>query len=394
MELFILQWVSLLARWLHVVAGIAWIGSSFYFFALDASLRQTPALGEGIAGEAWQVHGGGFYRLQKYLIAPDFLPKELTWFKWEAYVTWIAGFILLLSVYYAQASFYLIDPRVADLTSLQASVIGIASLGLGWIFYDRLCKSVLGKNTVVLAGTGFAALLAVSYGYLHIFSGRGAYIHVGALIGSIMVGNVFFLIIPNQKKVVADLLAGRAPNAELGEQAKQRSLHNNYLTLPVVFIMLSNHYPFLYEGQSGWLVLIAVFVAGFLIRHHFNLKHSGVRPLWWLWPAAAAFVLGVVMLTLPQKLPEGAARVSFADVRHIVDTRCQLCHSQSPQYAGLTSPPKGIAFDTADDIKHYSQQIYEQVVLNKTMPLNNITHITDEERSALASWIQTSADAK
>lgn len=394
MEFFILQWVSLLARWLHVVAGIAWIGSSFYFFALDASLRQTATLGEGISGEAWQVHGGGFYRLQKYVVAPDFLPNELTWFKWEAYVTWIAGFLLLLSVYYAQPGLYLIDPRIADLTPIQASAIGMGSLALGWIFYDRLCKSVLGKNTLLLAAIGFGALLAASYGYLNIFSGRGAYIHVGALIGSIMVGNVFFLIIPNQKKVVADLLAGRAPDAALGEQAKQRSLHNNYLTLPVVFIMLSNHYPFLYDGKSGWLVLTAVFIAGFLIRHHFNLQHSGERPLWWLWPAAAASVLGIVALTLPQSLPSGASRVSFAQVEHIVDTRCQLCHSQTPQYAGLTAPPKGIAFDTAGDIRHYSQQIYEQAVLNKTMPLNNITHITDEERSALATWIQANADVK
>jgi uncharacterized membrane protein len=389
----LLDWLELIVRWTHVVAAIAWIGSSFYFIALDASLKPHPRLDAGVKGEAWQVHGGGFYNMQKYLVAPDFLPSELTWFKWEAYSTWIFGFLLLVMVYYLHPTLYLIDPAVATLSPALAVAIGVISLAAGWLVYDALCKSPVGRNPQRLAVVGFCLLVAVAFGYSRAFSGRGAFIQVGALVGSIMVGNVAHIIIPNQRKMVAALLAQGTPDPVLGEQAKQRSVHNNYLTLPVVFVMISNHYAFTYQTRWNWLVLAAVFVAGFLVRHWFNRKHAGVRPDWRLWPAASVPLLGAAALTLfggPHIAPaENTA--TFAKVQHIVGVRCQPCHASHPTYAGIDEAPKGVLLDTPAQIATRVPQILTQAVVTRAMPLGNVTEMTEEERQVLAQWINAGA---
>jgi uncharacterized membrane protein len=382
----IIDWVTLLLRWTHVVAGIAWIGSSFYFIALDASLKKRDGLEAGVGGEAWQVHGGGFYRMQKYLVAPSFLPKELTWFKWEAYSTWIFGFALLVATYYAQPRLYLIDPSVRDLSAGAALAIALGSFPVAWLIYDGLCRSPLGRNQGRLAAAGLVLLLAVIWGLTHLFGGRGAYMQIGALVGTIMVTNVAHIIIPNQKKIVASLIAGETPDPRLGARGKQRSLHNNYLTLPVVFLMISNHYPTISSGPMNWVVISGVFVVGFLVRHFFNLKHSG-RMEWWLFPAAGLVTAALIVITLPPRQDAAGAPVAFHQVQQIVQARCQVCHSATPRYPGFDQPPKGVMFDTPAQIATHAPQIYTQAVASKAMPLGNLTGITDDERKTLGLWI-------
>jgi uncharacterized membrane protein len=284
----LVEWANLGLRWLHVMAGIAWIGTSFYFVALDMGLKRRPGLPAGVQGEAWQVHGGGFYRMQKYAVAPDDLPEHLTWFKWEAYATWLSGFALLVALYYWNAELYLIDPAVMELTPGQAVAIGIGSVLAGLVVYEALCRSPLGRDDRLLAAVGFVLLVAAAWGYTRVFSGRGAFIHVGVLVGTIMVASVAHVIIPNQRKVVADLIARRQPDPRLGRQARQRSLHNNYLTLPVVFLMISNHYPLTFASRWNWAIVALVLVAGFAVRHFFNERHKGLPSPWWTWGVAAA----------------------------------------------------------------------------------------------------------
>jgi len=387
------DWVELLVRWTHVIAGIAWIGSSFYFIALDASLQAHPRLDKRVKGEAWQVHGGGFYQMQKFTVAPDYLPEHLTWFKWEAYSTWIFGFVLLCLTYYVNPNFYLIDKGVLDLSPALADAIGVVSLACGWLIYDRLCKSWIGQNTLRLATVGFVLLVAATFGYTHVFSGRGAFVHVGALVGSIMVANVFFVIIPNQTIVVRDLIAGRTPDPKLGAEAKQRSVHNNYLTLPVVFVMLSNHYAFTYGTKYSWAVLAAVFIASFLVRHWFNTKHTGAKPDWWLWPAAAVPMLAAAALTFAGQPGAASATsgIKFAEVQQIVTARCVVCHAAKPSFEGIEEAPKGIMLDTAERIVTLAPQINIQAVQTKVMPLGNLTNITDDERAKLAAWVAEGA---
>jgi len=389
----VLDWIGLVVRWTHVVAGIAWIGSSFYFIALDASLKPDKRLDRRVSGEAWQVHGGGFYQIQKYTVAPDFLPDHLTWFKWEAYSTWIFGFILLVLVYYVNPSLYLLDTAVANISPFDAVPLAAFSLLLGWLAYDALCRSWIGRETGRLALTGFVLLVLITFGYTHVFSGRGAFIQVGALVGTIMVANVSVIIIPNQRKTIDALLAGREPDPAWGYQAKQRSIHNNYLTLPVVFTMLSNHYSFTYETRWNWLVLACVFIASFLVRHWFNTMHTGRIPDWWLWPAAGVPVFLAMLLTVfgqsAVPLPPGSAALpaTFAEVQQIVQQRCHVCHSAHPSYLGFSQAPKGVMFDTPAQIALLSQQIYAQAVKTHAMPLNNVTRITDAERGALGIWV-------
>jgi uncharacterized membrane protein len=390
----LIEWAEMLVRWTHVIAGICWIGASFYFVALDASLQPHPRLDPRVKGEAWQVHGGGFYNMQKFLVAPDFLPEHLTWFKWEAYTTWIFGFLLLVLVYYLNPSFYLIDRAVADILPADAVEVGVASLIAGWLIYDVLCKSWIGQDTMRLATVGFVLLVLAAFGYTHVFSGRGAFIHVGALIGTIMVGNVFVVIMPNQRKVVRDLRAGRTPPAILGQQAKQRSLHNNYLTLPVVFTMLSNHYAFVYSTRWSWLVLAAVFLAAFLVRHWFNTLHTGAKPDWRLWPAAAVPMLVAAALTIVAGQPHtaaGSGKVAFADVTYIVAQRCAVCHAAQPRFEGITEAPNGVMLDSPARIAAQAPLIYQQAVVTRVMPLNNLTGITESERQQLAEWVQQGA---
>lgn len=394
MAALLFDWLELLVRWTHVIAAICWIGSSFYFMALDASLKRHARLDVRVKGEAWQVHGGGFYQIQKFSVAPEFMPEELTWFKWEAYATWIFGFALLVLVYYAHASLYLIDPAVMALSPAEAVSIGLGSLVLGWLGYNALCRSALGRNLRSLATVGFALLIAIAFAYSRVFSGRGAFIQIGALVGSIMAANVLMIIIPNQRKVVASLLAGQAPDPELGFIAKQRSTHNNYLTLPVLFTMLSNHYAFTYQSRWNWLVLACVFIGSFLVRHWFNVKHTGATPDWRLWPAAAvpfAAVIGLTLATQGAGRPAVAHVVSFAEVQGIVAARCHTCHAARPSFAGFAEPPKGVMFDTPAQIRAQAPLIYAQAVTTRAMPLGNITHITDAERAAIAQWFESGA---
>ena len=389
----LLDWVSLLVRWTHVIAGIAWIGSSFYFIALDAGLQHNVRLDPRVKGEAWQVHGGGFYNIQKFAVAPEFMPEHLTWFKWEAYGTWIFGFALLVLTYYLNPALYLIDPDVMNIDAADAVPAAAASLVIGWFAYDLLCRSWFGRTTTRLAISGFILFLAATYGYTHVFSGRGAFIQVGALVGTIMAANVLIVIIPGQRKVVADLLAGRVPDPIHGQIAKQRSIHNNYLTLPVVFTMLSNHYAFTYSSPRwSWLILACIFIASFLVRHWFNTMHTGAKPDWRLWPAAAVPVMcaiGLGVLSQPRAFVAGAgvAPVTFAEAKQIVDRRCHACHAAKPQFPGFAEAPKGVMFDSPAQIKRQAPQIMAQAVKTHTMPLGNVTEITNEERERLGSWI-------
>ena len=390
------EWAEMAVRWLHVIAGIAWIGSSFYFIALDLSLKQRAGLPEGAGGEAWQVHGGGFYNMVKYLVAPARMPDELTWFKWEAYTTWLSGMGLLVLVYYLQAELFMIDGAVLDLSPAMAVVISLGGLALGWIVYDLLCRSPLGRNDTALALVGFVFLVALAWLFTLVFSGRGMIMQMGALIGTMMVANVFLLIIPNQKKVVADLIAGRTPDPKLGQQAKQRSLHNNYLTLPVIFTMIANHYPLAFASRWNWLILAVVLVIGAVIRHFFNVKHkTGKGPLW-TWGAAAAGLAAIVWLSAqPATEVEAAAaaEVDFAEVESVVLSRCSMCHAAEPLWEGLTVPPKGVVLETQAQIRAHARAIRMQAVMTHAMPPGNITFIEEEERRVLAAWLAAGAPA-
>jgi uncharacterized membrane protein len=386
----------MLLRWLHVIAGIAWIGSSFYFIWLDDSL-EPPRPGseearKGVAGELWAVHGGGFYNPQKYAVAPASLPEKLHWFKWEAYTTWLSGTALLAVVYWLHAPAMMVDPTLAALTSAQAVGIGVASMLGSWILYDLLCRSPLGRRDGLLGIVVFGFLTALAWGLGHVLGGRAAFIQVGASIGTIMAANVFFVIIPNQRKMVEAMRSGRSPNPLDGRRGKQRSVHNNYFTLPVVFIMLSNHYAATYGHPQAWAVLALIAAAGVLIRHFFNKRHKGAFA--WPYLAAGALMLGFVgWWTMPriQPLPPVEGPVTFDRVRSIVGQRCVTCHSPSPTFAGITAPPAGVLLHTSAGISQNAQRIYQQVVVTRIMPLGNLTHITEEERAVIAAWVRAGA---
>jgi uncharacterized membrane protein len=387
----LMEWVNLALRWTHVMAGIVWIGTSFYFIALDSALKSRGGLPTGVFGESWQVHGGGFYRMQKYTVAPRELPEELTWFKWEAYATWLSGFALLIGLYYWNAELYLIDPEVMDLSPTQAILVSLISLIVGYGVYEGLCRSPLAKDDTRLAIVGFALLVLVAWAYTLVFSGRGAYIHVGALIGTIMVASVAHVIIPNQRKVVAALKAGEAPDPELGREAKQRSLHNNYLTLPVVFVMISNHYPLAFASRWNWLILAIIIVVGFAIRHFYNSRHKGLPSPWWTWGVAAGGMALVILLgnwqpTVEEASAPAPAAPEFAQVEEIVISRCSMCHAQEPVWEGIVAPPKGVMLDTPARIAAHREAILLQAARTHAMPPGNLTGITPEERQALAAW--------
>ncbi len=392
-----LEWLNLIVRWLHVITGIAWIGASFYFVWLDNSIR-PPAPGselakKGVSGELWAVHGGGFYNPQKYLVAPAELPKQLHWFKWEAYSTWLSGFALLTIAYYFNAQAMMIDKSVADLGSWQAVGVGLGSLALGWTVYDLLCRSPLGKRDLWFGVVVFALIVAAAYGLTHLLSGRAAYIHIGAMIGTIMVGNVLMLIIPGQCKMVEAMSAGRLPDPIHGQKAKQRSVHNNYFTLPVLFIMISNHYAMTYRHGQAWLVLAFIMAAGVFIRHFFNLRHRG-RIVWGYPALGLALLLAVAVAIAP---PRPAARADtdpqarFAQVQAIVTQRCVTCHAARPSQPGFAAAPAGILLDSAALIRQHSAQLYKQAVQLKAMPLGNLTHMTEAERATLGAWFEGGA---
>ena len=398
MELILAESASAIIRWLHVIAGIAWIGSSFYFIHLDLSLRPRPGLPPGVKGDEWQVHGGGFYHMMKYLVAPAQMPDSLTWFKWEAYTTWLSGFALLVLVYYLGADLFLIDKSVLDLTAVQAAVIAFLSLAVAWLAYEGLCRSPLGNHEAALALVGYVFLVALTYGFTHVFSGRGAFTQIGALIGTIMVANVFVIIIPYQKKSVAAMLAGKTPDPRWGALGKQRSVHNNYLTLPVVFLMLSNHYPLFYATRFNWLIVAIVLAIGPVIRHFFNSRHEGKGSPWWTWGVAAAGMAAVAWLSAagPRTVTVGALPPTpkFADVSTIVKSRCAMCHAAEPVWAGLAAPPKGVLLDTDEHIRLHAPLIAAAAVRSDAMPPGNITEMTPDERLTVASWLAAGAPAQ
>ncbi len=394
---YVLEWFNLLLRWLHIITGIAWIGASFYFVWLDNTIR-PPAPGsdlaeKGVSGELWAVHGGGFYNPQKYLVAPATLPKELHWFKWEAYSTWLSGFALLIVVYYLNAQAMMVDRSVADLAGWQAVAIGAGSLVVGWVVYDLLCRSPLGKRELALGVVVFLFLVASSWVLTELLSGRAAYLHVGAMIGTMMVANVAMVIIPGQRKMVNAMLAGRKPDPVHGIKAKQRSVHNNYFTLPVLFLMISNHYAMTYNHPYSWAVLGVIMAAGVFIRHFFNLRHKG--RIDWKYPAAgAALLLALAVMISPGKpttAPAGAAPVDFTEVRAVIDQRCVSCHAAQPTQPGFAAAPGGVMLHTPELIGQNAARIYQQTVQLKAMPIANLTNMTDAERALIGAWFEAGA---
>ena len=394
METAIADWVNLILRWLHVMTGIAWIGTSFFFVWLDLSLRRTEATPTGVQGDSWMVHGGGFYHARKYVVAPDALPKTLHWFKYEAYFTWISGMLLLAVVYYWGAETYLIDPSVADWEPWEAIALSLAVLVGGWVIYDGLCRSPLGRDTRVLAVLVFVLVVGGAYLLTHLFSGRAAFLHVGAMIGTIMAANVFIIIIPNQRRAVAQMMAGDRPDPELGKQAKQRSLHNNYLTLPVVLMMISNHYPMAYGVQEPWLVVAAIVVIGAIVRDYFNRSHAGgigwtVR---WQWPAAAALTLALIAaVSLSTDKGADVPALAEADAFLLVQSHCTVCHAATPVHDGFDAPPGGVRFETMEEVRRHAARAAVQVGTG-AMPLGNESGLVDDERRALAAWLRRQAE--
>jgi uncharacterized membrane protein len=393
-QAYVLDWLNLLARWLHFVAGISWIGASFYFVWLDNHLT-APAkaddAADGVSGELWAVHGGGFYHNQKFLTGPksEPLPRALHWFKWEAYTTWFSGIALLAIVYWAGAGTYLIDKNVLDLSPAAAIGISIASLIVGWLVYDALCK-LLGQYPVLLGATVYALLVAATWGLFHVFGARAAFMHVGAIAGTIMVANVLFVIIPGQRNMVDAIRAGREPDPLPGRLGKMRSVHNTYFTLPVLFIMISGHYPMTYNGAYGWLVLAAISAAAILVRHFFILSHKGRVAL--ALPAVAILVLIAVALALaPRQRSTAAAPVTFAQVQPIVAQRCAACHAAKPTQAGFTTAPLGVLLDSPENIQRNAQRIDQQAVVTQAMPIGNVTNMTPAERKLLGDWIASGA---
>lgn len=396
------DWLSFAIRWLHVVTGIAWIGSSFYFIAVDLGLKQRPGLPQGVGGEEWQVHGGGFYHIQKYLVAPPDMPEHLTWFKWESYATWLSGFALLAVIYYAGAELYLIDRNVLDVSAWVSIVISLVGLSLGWILYDLMCRSPLGKNDQLLFALLFVFCVALTWGFTQVFSDRGAYLHAGAVIATIMTANVFFIIIPNQKKVVTALKAGETPDPELGKQAKQRSTHNNYLTLPVLFLMLSTHYPLAFAAEWNWAIVAFVLVIGVAIRHFFNTMHATGEKPWWTWAVAAAAFAAIIWLSSlgpgdrqefqmsanEDALEEMLLSEHFDEVRNVLLGRCSMCHASEPLWEGVPAPPRGLTLETDEDFLAHADEIYLWTVRSTAMPPGNITEVEDEERQILAEWYE------
>jgi uncharacterized membrane protein len=384
MEAYFLEWLTLLARWAHIVVGIAWIGASFYFIWLDDHLE--AAKDPAFAGELYAIHGGGFYRAQKYRLAPPELPNTLHWFKWEAYWTWITGFVLLVLVYYLSAELYLIDPAVMKLSPAAAIGIGLASLVIGLAVYEGLCRSPLARNEVVFALILFLVLALAAWGLTQVFSGRGAFIHFGAILGTIMAANVAHVIIPGQRELVRAKQEGRQPEERFALAGKQRSVHNTYFTLPVIFTMISGHHAFTFGQRWNWLVLIAMTLAGALIRLWFVARHKGRAPAWTL--VLGLILVGVVMVMLVPRPQATAETVRFSEVKQVLDLRCLSCHAEKPTFQGLAEAPKGVKLDTPERINAQRFQIHQQTVLSRAMPPGNLTAMTDDERALLDRWVR------
>ena len=388
------EWTELILRWFHVIAGIAWIGSSFYFIALDLSLKQNKNLPDKSHGEAWQVHGGGFYHLVKYLVAPSKMPSELTWFKWEAYATWVSGFALLALIYYAGAELYMIDIVKYDFEKYEAVIISLLGIVFGWVIYDLVCRLSLKTNVYVLISSIFILITVMSWAYSEIFSYRGAFMQIGTVLGTIMVANVLMIIIPGQKKVVASLLANEAPNPIHGAIAKQRSLHNNYLTLPVIFIMISNHYPLIYATKYSWIIISIILIIGALIRHFFNIKHTGAKPPYWV--CVPIIILGSIIFYISDlgkpklnnikntaNLIELIPEKTLLSAQEVIVSKCSMCHAKEPLWENMKNAPKLVNLETSTDIINNIDNIYKQSVLSYAMPPGNISFLEENERSLI-----------
>ena len=394
MEAYAGEWLQLLIRWVHLITGIAWIGASFYFVWLDNSLH-PPVLArdadEGVGGELWAIHGGGFYHVQKFRVAPAELPPLLHWFKWEAYSTWLSGFALLVVLYWWHADLYIVDRNVSAITPLQAVALSAALLVAGWIVYDQLCKRLGFVHERVLAVALIGLLTAVAWGLSHVFSGRAMYIQIGAMLGTMMAANVLFVIIPSQRKLVEAKARGESPDPVYGMRGKQRSVHNNYLTLPVLLTMISNHYPMTFAHLHAWLVLACLLLLAAYVRHFFNLRHRG-RTAWSIPLLAATGALAFAVVIAPAR-PVVEGTVALRDVQPIIAARCATCHAEHPRWEGIASPPKGVVLETAAQIVAQAAAIREQAVVSRAMPLGNVTQMTDVERGRIAAWIDAGARA-
>ena len=394
MEAYFVEWLNLLARWVHFITGVAWIGSSFYFVWLDNHL-EAPVLAaddeKGVGGELWSVHGGVFYHAQKYRVAPKDIPDTLHWFKWEAYSTWLSGMFLLVVIYWYGAQVYLIDPAIAELTPMIAVGLAAAFIVGGWFVYDLMCKSRLADNERLFGGILFALVSVLAWGLCQLFGGRGAYIHFGVVLGTIMVANVFFVIIPGQRRMVDAAGRGETPDPRDGIRAKQRSVHNTYFTLPVLFVMTSNHFAMTYNHEYNWAILIAITLAGALIRVYFVARHKGKASLV---PViiAALLIAGVAALVAPRASADSGVVASFDDVRAVVQNRCVACHSETPTHPVFPAAPAGVVFDTDAQIVAEALRIHQQTVVTRVMPIGNLTGISEEERNMIDSWYKSVGD--
>jgi uncharacterized membrane protein len=397
------EWFGFSVRWLHVITAMAWIGASFYFIALDLMLKPNPALPEGAHGEEWEVHGGGFYHTVKYLVAPAQMPEHLTWHKWQSYSTWLSGAVLLMIIYWVGGELYLLDPTKAELTLWQGILISGGSLTIGWLAYDQLCKSKLGESPTTLMLILFGILVAMSWGYSQVFTGRAALLHLGAFTATIMTGNVFFQIMPNQRIVVADLKAGRTPDSKYGKIAKLRSTHNNYLTLPVVFLMLSNHYPLAFGTEYSWIIACLVFLTGVTIRHYFNTMHSTGKGPHWTWLVTILLMVLIAWLSTVrtgQTFEEAEAReltaaeeryasaAGFQEAYFAVIGNCSMCHAREPSWAGILWAPKGVYLETPGDVARHASEIYIQTGLSHAMPPPNAIQMNQEARDLIVAWVR------
>ncbi len=401
------DWIAFAVRWLHVVTAMAWIGASFFFIALDLGLKKAPNMPAGVNGEEWQVHGGGFYHIQKYLVAPENMPEHLIWHKWQSYITWVSGAALLMIVYWVGGELFLLDPTKADLSLWQGILISGGSLTIGWLAYDFMCKSKLGEHSTLLMLLLFVILVIMSWGYNQIFTGRAALLHLGAFTASIMTGNVFFQIMPNQRIVVADLKAGRKPDAKYGKIAKLRSTHNNYLTLPVIFLMLANHYPLAFGTQYAWIIASLIFLTGVTIRHYFNTMHATGKGPDWTWAVTVLLFIFIAWLStfsgietyeeaeareLTAHEVQYASAEGFDDAYDAVIGNCSMCHAREPVWEGLLWAPKGVVLETQSDVARYAEQIFLHAGVSRAMPPPNAVQMDDEARAVIIAWVKAARD--
>lgn len=401
METYVFEWLSTGVRWLHVIAGIAWLGASFYFQGLARRLRQRATRPTGAEADVWEVHGFGFFHVVQYLVPPTSMPpaEELVWYRWQANTTWLSGFALLSLVYYLKPELYLIDPAVLNMPAWAAIAASVLGLGVAWMAYDALCRSALSRNGIVLHCSAFVLFVVCAYAASRLFSPRGAFMQIGATMGTIMLANVFFFIIPSLRKLVADIPAHKSPDATVLEQYRQRSLHNNYLSLPVIFVMIGNHFPLAFATPYAWLIVSLIVLIGAAIRHFFNTMHKTKRKLIWPWCAAALLFCCVIALSgLGRQKPAPtiaavatADSVHMADVQQVVNARCVLCHSREPVWPDLAAPPKGVVLETVEDLRNHAADINRQAVLSHAMPPANLTAITDAERERLGLWFRDGA---